>query len=104
MEKVVTEHIEVTPGIAGGRPRVAGHRITVQNIVIWHERMGLSPDEIATVYGLTLGDVYAALAYYYDHRESIDFAIREDEVFVAELRANTSSPLKDKLNQTLTRH
>jgi len=23
--------------IAGGKPRIAGHRITVQNIVIWHK-------------------------------------------------------------------
>ncbi len=40
------EHIVVTPDVAGGKPRISGHRITVQNIVIWHERMGLSADEI----------------------------------------------------------
>jgi uncharacterized protein (DUF433 family) len=47
----------------GGKLRIAGHRITVQNIVIWHERLGLSADEIATEYGLSLADLYAALAY-----------------------------------------
>ena len=36
------EHIEITPGICGGKPRIAGHRITVQNIVVWHEQMGMS--------------------------------------------------------------
>jgi len=41
--------------------------------VIGHERLGLSADEIAGEYGLSLGDVYAALAYYYDGR-----GIRED--------------------------
>ena len=55
------EHIEITPGVCGGKPRVAGHRITVANIVIWHERLGKSADEIATEYDLTLADVYAAL-------------------------------------------
>jgi uncharacterized protein (DUF433 family) len=90
-------HIEVTPGVAGGKPRIAGHRITVQNIVIWHERLGLSADEIATEYALSLADVYAALAYYYDHREEIDRAIREDEEFIAELRRRTPSPLSTKL-------
>ena len=30
------EHIEMTPGVCGGRPRIAGHRIRVQDIVIWH--------------------------------------------------------------------
>jgi uncharacterized protein (DUF433 family) len=93
----IASHIEVTPGVAGGKPRIAGHRITVQNIVIWHERLGLSADEIATEYALSLADVYAALAYYYDHREEIDRAIREDEEFIAELRRRTPSPLSTKL-------
>lgn len=97
MENVLTQHIETTPGVAGGKPRIAGHRITVQNIVVWHERMGMSADEIATDYGLTLADVYAALAYYYDHREEIDASIRADEAFVAELRKRTPSKLKEKI-------
>jgi hypothetical protein len=43
----VTEktHIEVTPGICGGRPRIAGHRIRVQDVVIWIEQ-GQSEDQI----------------------------------------------------------
>ncbi|MCZ8125840.1 MAG: DUF433 domain-containing protein, partial [Microcystis sp. LE19-114.1B] len=43
---VISQHIEITSGICGGKPRIAGHRIKVQDIVIWHERMGMSPDEI----------------------------------------------------------
>lgn len=46
MESVISEHIEITPDVCGGKPRIAGHRIKVQDIVIWHERMGLSPDEL----------------------------------------------------------
>ena len=94
---VLDRHIEITPGVAGGKPRVAGHRITVQNIVIWHERMGLSADEIATQYGLALSDVYTALAYYYDHRTEIDEAIEADDAFVAELRKMTPSKLLERL-------
>jgi uncharacterized protein (DUF433 family) len=89
----VTTHIVATPGVAAGKPRIAGHRITVQNVVIWHERLGLSADEIATEYGLLLSDVYAALTYYYDHREEIDQSIRADEEFVAELRRQIPSKL-----------
>lgn len=85
------------PGVAGGKPRIAGHRITVQDIVVWHERLGLSADEIASEYGLSLADVYAALAYYYDHREEIDQAIRADEALVAELRRETPSKVRAKL-------
>src|SRR5205807_8427847 len=87
--RTLDQHIEVTPGIAGGKPRIAGHRITVQNIAIWHERMGKSPDEIATEYDLTLADVYAALAYYFDHRPEIDQAIEEGRAFVEALRQGT---------------
>ena len=97
MKEVSTTHIEITPGVAGGKPRIVGHRITVQDIVIWHERIGIVADEIATEHGLTLSDIYAALAYYYDHRKEIDEAIRTDETFIAELRRKTSSRLKDKI-------
>ena len=97
MKEVSTTHIEITPGVAGGKPRIAGHRITVQDIVIWHERMGIGADEIATEHGLTLSDIYAALAYYYDHRKEIDKAIHTDEAFVAELRRKIPTKLKDKI-------
>ena len=90
-------HVAVTPGVAGGKPRIAGHRITVQDIAVWHERLGLSADEIATEYGLSLADVYAALAYYYDHREEIDQAIRADQEFIAALRQRSPSKLRAKL-------
>lgn len=90
-------HIAIKPGVAGGKPHIAGHRITVQNIVIWHERMGLSADEIATEYNLSLADVYAALAYYYDHQTEIDAAIKDDEAFVEALRQVSPSKLPEKL-------
>ncbi len=41
-------HVETTPDVMGGKPRIAGHRITVEDVVIWHERLGKSVDEIAT--------------------------------------------------------
>jgi uncharacterized protein (DUF433 family) len=97
MAKILDRHIEITPGIAGGKPRIAGHRITVHDIAVWHERMGLSADEIAVEYNLTLGDVYAALAYYFDHREEVDRQIAEGELFAEALRQQSPSLLKQKL-------
>ncbi len=97
--KTLDQHIESTPGIAGGKPRIAGHRITVQNIVIWHERMGKSADEIATEYDLALADVYAALAYYFDHRSEIDRTIEESAAFVEALRKRSPSKLRQKLQE-----
>jgi len=38
VENVLTQHIDITPGVVGGRPRMISHRITFQTIVIWHER------------------------------------------------------------------
>jgi len=95
--KILDQHIEITPGIAGGKPRIAGRRITVQNIAIWHEWMGRSADEIASEYDLTLADVYAALAYYYDHRPEIEQAIKESESFVEALRQQIPSKVAQKL-------
>jgi uncharacterized protein (DUF433 family) len=93
------QHIEITPGIAGGKPRIAGHRITVQNIAIWHERFGKSADEIATEYDLNLADVSAALAYYFDHRAEIDQSIAEREAFAEALRQRTPSKVRQKLQE-----
>ena len=100
--QVLDKHIEITPGVSGGKPRIAGRRITVQNIVIWHERMGMSVDEISSEYDLPLAAVYAALAYYFDHREEIDRRIKEDAEFVEELSQQTPSVLQAKL-KTLQR-
>jgi len=71
----------------------------VQNIVIWHERMGMIPDKIATEYDLTPAEVYAALAYYFDHRAEIDQSIAESEAFVEALRENTPSILQQRLQE-----
>ena len=77
-----------TPGTCGGRPRIDGHRITVEDIAIWHERMGMSPDEIVSSYPtITLSDVHAALAYYYENRQRIDSDIEEGRKFAEEMRA-----------------
>jgi uncharacterized protein (DUF433 family) len=77
-----------TPGTCGGRPRIDGHRITVEDVAVWHERMGMSPDEIVSSYPtIPLSDVHAALAYYYEHRDAIDADILEGERFAAEMKA-----------------
>ena len=94
---VLDRHIEITPGVARGKARIAGHRITVQDIAVWYEWMGLSADEIAAEYGLTLADVYAALAYYHDHRAEISDSIRTDETFAREMCRMTPSKLPEKL-------
>jgi uncharacterized protein (DUF433 family) len=99
MSKTLDAHIEITPGVCGGKPRIAGHRITVQNVAIWHDRLGWSPDEIAAEYGLEMADVYAALTYYHDHRNEIERSIQEDQEFVDLMRRSQPSPLQEKLRR-----
>ena len=98
VEPVLNNHIEISPGVCGGRPRIAGHRIRVQDVVAWHEQLGLSPDEIVSRYPqLTLGDVYAALAYYYDHRNEIRRSMEEDNDLANAMKVATPSKLLRKL-------
>ena len=80
------QRIVQTDGRCGGKPRIAGHRITVQEIVVRHERMGKSVDEIANEYDLSLADVYTALAYYFVHREDIDRSIDESRAYVEKMK------------------
>ena len=96
-ENVLERHIEVTPGVRGGQPRVAGRRITVSDIVILHFRLGKSVEEIASEYDLSLADVYAALAYYFDHRDEIDERIEKDRAFAEAFRSQNPSLLQERL-------
>jgi uncharacterized protein (DUF433 family) len=99
MDTTMGRHIEVTPGVCGGKPRIAGHRIRVQDVVVWHERLGMSPDEIVGRFPqLTLADVHAALAWYFDHQDEIRKDIRDDEEYVQDAKGRLGpGPLARKL-------
>ena len=91
------QHIVATPGVVGGKPRIDGHRITVQNVVIWHERLGMSVDAIASEYDLTPAQIHSALAYYFDNRVEIDTSLAADREFARSLQSQSSSKLCDRL-------
>jgi len=94
---VEKQHIEITPGTCGGKPRIAGHRVRVQDVVIWTEQ-GQSPDEIvANIPSITVADVYAALAYYHDHRAEIDDDIRAEIDFVTKVESQGAPGILDRL-------
>jgi hypothetical protein len=70
---------------------------SVEDIVVWHDRIGESADEIVSRFPqLRLGDVYAALAYYHDHREEIDGQMAAGENLVKEMRRIDPSKLGSK--------
>jgi uncharacterized protein (DUF433 family) len=97
---VVREHVEIVQGESGPKARIAGHRIRVQDVAIWHEKLGMSADEIVDQFPtITLSDVYAALAYYWDHRDEIEQAIADEHAFVEEFRRGYIGPLQEKLER-----
>lgn len=96
---LLDRHIEITPDTRGGKPRIAGTRIAVADIVILHRRLGYGIEEIAGTYDLPLAAVYAAMAYYYDHRSEIDASIEADEAFVEAFKRDNPSLLQEKLKK-----
>ncbi len=68
------------------------------DIVVWHEKRGLSPDEIVDLYpALTLADVHAALAYCFDRREEVEAEFQREADKIAEVKARYPSKLLGKL-------
>jgi uncharacterized protein (DUF433 family) len=98
MEGVSTQHITKTPEVCGGRACIAGHRIRVMDIVVLHEMRGYCAAEISAIYpGITLADIHASLAYYFDNVEEIQNEFRHDEEAAKELLIRHPSKVREKL-------
>src|SRR3990172_8444968 len=67
------------PTIRGGRPIIAGRSVTVSDLLARYLRWGTTPPELAAQFKLTLGQVHAALAYYYMHQGAMDEEMRRDQ-------------------------
>jgi uncharacterized protein (DUF433 family) len=94
-------HIVHSPGLIGGEARIDGHRIRVRDVVAARDLGGMTPEEIAaTAYpGLTLAQVYAALAYYEDHRREIDQAFEDESRFLQQFRREHPELVRDLASQ-----
>ena len=85
--------ITSTAGICGGKPCIAGTRIRVQDIVLRTE-LGDSADDLVNAFPhITLADVHAALAYYYENQAAVDKQIRESDELISRIRAASGSGL-----------
>lgn len=91
------DYIESTPDTRGGKPRIAGTRITVADIVLMHRRLGRALEEIAGTYDLPLPAVYAAMAYYYERKAEIDLSLDQEEALAEAFQKNNPSLLREKL-------
>ncbi len=97
MSQAKMEQIVSNPNVCGGKPCIAGTRIRVQDVYVWHLQ-GLSADEIVSRFPhLTMADVYAALAYYWNRRDEIQRQMQEETDFVEQMKQKHPSPLKQKL-------
>jgi uncharacterized protein (DUF433 family) len=67
-----------SPDICGNCPRIAGTRVSIQQIATLHKR-GLSTHDIIAEYDfLNLAQVYAALAYYYANQAEVETLLAEE--------------------------
>jgi uncharacterized protein (DUF433 family) len=98
MTNVIEEHITKTPSVCGGKACIAGHRVRVLDVVVWHEMRGSTADEVVGMFpGVNLADVHAALAYYFDHREEIDREFRSADEISELLKSRYPSKVAEKL-------
>ncbi len=98
MGQLLAPHIESVPGKCGGRPCIAGTRVRVQDIYIWHELRGMSPEEILKEAAphITRSDVYAALSYYLDHHEEIRAEVERERDEYERQKRTAPSKLRAK--------
>lgn len=85
-----------------GVPLIAGTTMKVVELVLDHKAYGWSPEELHFQHPyLSLGQIYSALAYYWDHQAEIDQDIKERLAYVDRLQQTLKpSKLDAKLKAT----
>ena len=99
MQLTSQQYIDSTAEVRSGKPRIAGTRIAVEDVAVMHLTLGHSLVEIAGQYELSMASVYAAMAYYFDHREEIDSRADEENGQVEALRQSHPSLLQERLRR-----
>ena len=96
MATLAYAHIALSPE---GIPYIVGTRTKVEEVILDHLAYHWDAEEIQQQHpGLTLGQIYSALAYYYDHQEELDREIDNGLREVAQIRASLgTSPIRLKL-------
>ena len=96
MSTGLTTQIEID---ARGVAWVAGANTKVKEIVLDKLAYGWSPEEMHFQHPhLSMAQIHAALAYYYENQEKLDDEIRRDLEEVDQLRSQFESPaLRSKL-------
>jgi uncharacterized protein (DUF433 family) len=89
--------IVINPHVRNGKPCIAGTGLRVTDVAIatiFHER---TPSQIASDYDISLAQVHAALAYYYEHKDDLDEDIRHQTETARELKEKRVGSRKTSL-------
>src|SRR5688572_10112972 len=80
-------------------PSIAGTTMKVVELVLEQQAYGWSPEELHFQHPyLTLGQIYSALAYYWDHQEELEHNIQERLTKVETIKRMVRSvPLQARL-------
>lgn len=81
-----------TDGVLGGEPRLEGRRVSVIQIADMLLDGEYEPASVADQLDLSLADVHAAMAYYYDHPEEMDEIRERHDELEATLQSESSAP------------
>lgn len=76
----------------GGEPRLEGRRITVIQVADLVLEGDYSPERVADQFDLSLGEVYSALAYYFEHPDEIRRVRERHRELEAELKEASLGP------------
>ena len=83
------EHIQLVEDV----PRTINRNVKVRMIAQKHLIAGETVNDIAEHYEITLSDVYAALAFYYDNKEAFDEKDRENDAIIQQLKPESEAHL-----------
>ena len=86
---------------ANGVPTIVSTNMKVVELVMAQLAHGWSPEELHFQHPyLSLGQIYSALAYYWDHKAELDEDIERRRQYAEEERSNAgTSPLANKLRE-----
>lgn len=79
--------IVTTEGVLGGKPRLAGRRISVLQVAEMILDGGMTAEDVADQLDLSLAEIHTTLAYYYEHPTEME-TLREQ-------RVKAEEPLRD---------
>jgi uncharacterized protein (DUF433 family) len=101
MSPVSHQHIAMMPSaLHGEKAVIAGTRIRVIDVYVWHVLQGKSAQQIVEEFPhLTLADVYAAMAYYWDNEQLLQEQFQRGKEFADEMQKEYPSKLADAIKR-----